>query len=101
MTNSRRKFLAMAAASPLVLLAGSDALAQAAPACFDPESLPFSQKSRRRSVGYTEPSTDPAKHCGLCAFFTASRIGCGTCTILGAGPVSATAVCSSFAAKSG
>jgi hypothetical protein len=100
MTIDRRRFLTLAATTaPLAALTigiGS-ALAETA-ACYDPAALPFSQKTRRRSLGYVEASTDPAKHCSACSFFTAAAAGCGTCGLLN-GPVNAGAVCSSFAPR--
>jgi hypothetical protein len=92
MIETRRSFLALAG----VVLGAGTLHAQAA--CYDPAALPFSQKSRRRSAGYVEASTDPARHCSLCSFFTAAAAGCGTCTILG-GPVNAGALCGSFAPR--
>ncbi len=100
METARRHFLVLAGLSPLAMLSARSASAQAA-ACYDPEALPLSQKNRRRSIGYTDPSTDPKKHCGACTFFTAGEGGCGTCAILTGGPVSAPAVCNSFAPKAG
>lgn len=102
MTHSRRELLTLAAMAPLALAAAGRAGAQApAPACFDPDALSMSQKSRRRSVSYQDPSGDAARRCGKCAFFTASQpAGCGTCAIL-AGPVAATGVCVSFSARPG
>lgn len=98
MTNrDRRHFLQIVGLAPLALLAGR-AIAADAPACYDPAALPLSQKSRRRSLGYLDRSVDPAKHCSLCSFFTASQPGCGTCSLLN-GPVTAESVCDSFAPK--
>ena len=91
----RRGLLAMAALAPFALLSA----ARAAAACYDPAALPLSQKSRRRSLGYTDVSADPAKRCGLCAYFTAGDGGCGTCQLLSGGPVSAASGCTSFAAR--
>ena len=80
----------------------SAALAQSAPAaCYDPAALPLSQKTRRRSLGYTDASPDAAKRCGRCAFFIAGQGDCGGCQLLGAAPVSAAGVCNSFAPKAG
>jgi hypothetical protein len=67
--------------------------------CYDPATLPLSQRSRRRSLGFKDQSTDPAKRCGICAFFTAAGDGCGTCRILGGGAVNSTSVCNSWAKK--
>jgi hypothetical protein len=101
MIESRRRFLAMASLTPLAVLgAGSMASAQApAQQCYDPNTLPLSQKNRRRGIGYKEPATDPKKKCGGCAFFTAKEAGCGACTMLSGGAVSAEGVCNSFAPK--
>ena len=102
MQTNRRTFLTLAGAAPLVLLASGSRAAEIAPAtCHDPAALPFSQKSRRRSLGYVEVSTEPGKACGGCAFFTATQPGCGTCQLLTGGPVNAGAVCTSFAARAG
>lgn len=99
MSTSRRHFLGLAAAAPVALLAAGTARAAEA-ACYDPAALPFSQKSRRRSLGYVEVSSDPKKRCDACAFFTAAApASCGSCQMLGGGAVSAGAVCNSFAAK--
>ncbi|MDE2301653.1 MAG: hypothetical protein KGK11_03750 [Sphingomonadales bacterium] len=98
MTGDRRHFLGLASALGAGLVAARLAAAPPA-ACYDPASLSLSQKSRRRAVGYADVSADPAKHCGLCNFFAASSEGCGTCALLG-GPVAATGLCDSFAAKS-
>jgi hypothetical protein len=98
MDHQRRRFLALAAIGvPFAAFAVGSARAQA-PVCYDPAALPLSQKNQRRSLGYVEASTDPAKHCSACAFFKASTAGCGTCQLLNA-PVNAGAVCSSFAPK--
>jgi len=100
MNNDRRGFLALAGLSPIVLLGVRAAAAEPA-LCYDPAALPLSQKSRRRSVGFLDKSNDAAKHCSICNFFTAAAPGCGTCTILGGGPVSIGSVCNSFARKAG
>lgn len=97
MNSSRRGFLALAGSVPVAALAFGG-IAQGA-TCYDPNTLSLTQKNRRRSLGYVEPSTDPSKKCGACAFFTATTAGCGTCALLSAGPVSAGAVCRSFAAR--
>lgn len=100
MDHSRRTFLRTAAAlAPVGLALPLVARAQAPAACVDPASLPLSQKSKRRALAYAEPSDQPGKACGACAFYTAgAAAGCGTCTLL-SGPVAAIAVCSSFAPK--
>jgi hypothetical protein len=99
MTESRRRFLALAGLAPVALLGARQAFAQAAPACYDPNKLPLSQKSLRRSMSYVDPSPDAAKRCGTCAFFVATQGGCGTCQILSGGPVAQSAYCMSYAPK--
>jgi hypothetical protein len=94
----RRRFLALAAVGmPFAALAIGRAGAET-PACYDPAALPLSQKNQRRSLGYVDASTDPAKHCSACAFFMASSAGCGKCQLLNAA-VNAGGVCSSFAPR--
>jgi hypothetical protein len=99
--NSRRKVVALATmALPVLLLGlGSRVSAAEAAACFDLESLPASQKRQRRSLGF-KAATDAQKHCGSCAFFTATAGGCGTCEMLSGGITSTAYVCDSWAAKS-
>jgi hypothetical protein len=70
-----------------------------AQSCYDPASLPMSQRSRRRSLGFKDQAPDPKKVCGGCAFFTATSAGCGTCKMLTGGVVSATSNCNSWAKK--
>lgn len=102
MTVSRRQLvgrtLGLATFAALGLGAGASAQDSAA-TCYDPAKLPFTQKSRRRALGYVDASKDPARRCGGCAFFTGTAAGCGTCQMLSAGPVDAGGVCNSFAAK--
>lgn len=103
MTLSRRELFGQVLAIATVAAAGmlgAEAAAQNASAlCYDPAKLPFTQKSRRRALGYVDTSKEPARRCGLCAFFTAAGPGCGTCQMLSGGPVDAVGVCNSFAAK--
>ncbi|MCB2078601.1 MAG: high-potential iron-sulfur protein [Novosphingobium sp.] len=95
MTIDRRKFVTLIGAAPLAI-ASASALAAA---CVDPSALSVRDKSRRRSLGYEDPSTQAGKRCELCAFFSASTSGCGECQMLTGGTVSAAAVCRSYAAK--
>lgn len=103
MTLSRRELVGRALSIAAVAAAGmpgARASAQDASAvCYDPATLPFTQKSRRRALGYLDMSKDPARRCGLCAFFTAGGPRCGTCQMLSGAPVNAAGVCNSFAAK--
>lgn len=104
-TDAARASLGIAAAPVIAgVIAGvvTPGVASAAEAaCYDPASLTLSQRTRRRALGYVDASADPARRCGLCAFFAAGAAGCGTCQILSGGPVSASGLCSSYAAKSG
>jgi hypothetical protein len=97
MNIDRRRLLALAAGSISAGMAAAITPARAAP-CYDPAALPLSQKNRRRSLGYQDVSTDPAKRCAACAFYTVGEADCGTCGLLN-GQVNATAVCSSFAPR--
>lgn len=100
MDKTRRTLLAFAGIAPFALFAGRSAASEAA-TCYDPAKLPLSQKSRRRSLAYMETAPDAARRCGTCIFFTAGAAGsdCGTCQLLTGGPVTAGAVCNSFAPK--
>jgi hypothetical protein len=99
MNVDRRRVVTSAVAGALSAMIGiGNAKAQNA-ACYDPATLPLSQKNRRRSLGYAETSSDQARYCAVCAFFTAGQPGCGTCQLL-SGPVNARAICSSFAPRS-
>ena len=99
MSESRRRFLALAGLAPVALLGARQGFAQSAPACYDLNKLPLSQKSLRRSMDFVDPSPDAAKRCGTCAFFMATQGGCGTCQILSGGPVAQSAYCTSYAPK--
>lgn len=99
MTETRRRFLALAGLAPVALLGARQSFAQAKPACYDLAALPLAQKNLRRSVGFVDPAPDQAKRCGTCAFYVATRNGCGTCQILSGGPTAQSAYCTSFAPK--
>lgn len=73
--------------------------ASAAEVCFDPDTLPASQKSLRRSLGFQPQSPDPKKQCASCSFFTAAGSDCGKCVLLSGGPVMPGSLCNSWAAK--
>ena len=96
---ARRKLLGLAGFAPLAMAASTRALAEGA-TCYDANALPLSQKNMRRSLGYMDSSNDPAKRCGLCAFYAAGSGDCGKCQLLANGPVNAGALCASYAAKS-
>lgn len=95
MTIDRRRFLnlsVMAGAVTAVVVGGTSALAAV---CYDPATLPLSQKNRRRSLSYVDAAADPARRCMGCAFFTAAEEGCGKCAMLNA-TVNSGASCNSF-----
>ncbi len=99
MTETRRRFLALAGLAPVALIGARDSFAQAKSACYDLNSMSLAQKNMRRSVSFVDPSPEADKRCGVCAFFVPSKDSCGTCQILSGGPVAATAFCTSFAPK--
>lgn len=100
MNETRRRSIALAGLAPIAALGARQAFAQAKPVCYDLSTMSLSQKNMRRSVGFVDPAPDPAKRCGVCAFFAATQGGCGSCQILSGGPTAQTAFCSSFAPKS-
>jgi hypothetical protein len=64
-------------------------------ACVEPGSA-----SLRESLSYVDPAADAAQQCGTCGFFAAEeKQSCGQCMIM-SGPVSRTAHCESWSAKS-
>lgn len=99
---SRRALFGLAAMAPLAIgAAAASARAgnlQAAP-CFDPDTLPASQKGMRRSLNFKMVSTDPVKKCGGCAFYFQPSGDCGKCQLMTGGPVTANSVCDSWAKK--
>jgi hypothetical protein len=66
--------------------------------CTDPDDLSGADVALRKSVEYTDLSTDDKKTCRGCAFFKANAGGCGTCQIL-SGLVSAAGHCTSWRAR--
>jgi hypothetical protein len=98
--SGRRNMIALAVV-PLVLFGlGSRAGAADTATCFDLESLPAAQKRLRRSLGFRLATPEEQKHCGSCAFFTASTGDCGNCAMLSGGVVATQYVCESWATKS-
>ena len=98
MISNRRRFLSYAAGSITFACAGLALGSRPARAstCYDPESLPLSQKNRRRGLGFEDVSPDPERECRGCAFFTpGDQEGCGHCMMLDF-TVDAGATCTSF-----
>lgn len=100
MNETRRRFIALTGLAPIAVLGARQAFAQAKPVCYDMNTLSMTQKNLRRAVEFVDPAPDPAKRCGVCAFFVAKQDGCGTCQILSGGPTAPGAYCASFAPKS-
>jgi hypothetical protein len=96
MSMPRRRFIAACCLVPVGAVLAQAAVAADA-ACGGAMSL--SQRNRRRALNYLDVSADPARHCGLCTYFTAGEGGCGACQMLSGGAVNATGVCNSFTAK--
>jgi hypothetical protein len=71
---------------------------EAAAGCTDPEDLSGADVALRKSVEYTDFSSDDKKTCRGCAFFKSGTGGCGTCQIL-SGFVSAAGHCTSWSAR--
>ena len=92
----RRDFLGLAIVA--TALAGGGASRAETAAC-EAEDADSGRASMRVSLEYVSPSKTSGKACGGCAFFTASLPNCGQCQLLN-GPVSAAAVCGSWAPKS-
>lgn len=92
----RRGFLGLAALGPLALASAGRAADVAA--CYDPASLSATQKNFRKSLGFVETAKDPKRACKGCAFYSATKDGCGTCQLLSRTPVPANGSCNSFAA---
>jgi len=99
---SRRWLLSCALGAPAVsaLLASSLATAAESSKCVDPEELTPAEAGLRRSLGYTDTSSQPQKSCSGCGFFSAADAGCGTCKILNGGAVNAGGYCTSWSARS-
>jgi hypothetical protein len=68
-----------------------------AESCTDPDNLSGADLALRKSVEYTDLSSDDKKTCRGCTFFKTGTGGCGTCQIL-SGRVSAAGHCTSWSA---
>lgn len=96
---SRRTILGTMAFAPLIAASRVNA-SNGSDACYDSESLPASQRSRRRALGFRDADQGSERRCGTCAFFTASSgEGCGKCALLTGGAVYSGNVCNSWAKK--
>jgi hypothetical protein len=79
-------------------LALVDSKTEAAASCTDPDALSGADVALRKSVEYTDFSSDEKKTCRGCALFKAGTGACGTCQIL-SGLVSAAGHCTSWSAR--
>lgn len=71
--------------------------------CADPGSMSSAQESVRRTLKYTEISSDSAKTCAACEFFYAPKAGgvaCGTCEIFAGESVNPSGYCDSWSVDS-
>jgi hypothetical protein len=82
---TRRRLLKIGVWLPLMGLLSSNlrtaGAAEPAPACVDPEEV---GEGLRKSLHYTETSSDPQMICSGCNFFVAGAGGCGQCQIMSA-----------------
>jgi hypothetical protein len=78
-------------------LAGA-AASRADPAACEAEDTDDGRAAMRLTLEYVSPSKIPGKACAGCQFYTAAVPNCGKCQLIN-GPVSADAVCSSWAPK--
>lgn len=98
---TRRWVVGLAIGVPTLLaMSAASAAAEDKAVCVDLDTLPASQQSMRRSLGFKLQTSDPKKRCGLCTFFASVPAGtCGKCQLLSGGAVTPNSVCDSFAAK--
>ncbi|MEO1077965.1 MAG: high-potential iron-sulfur protein [Pseudomonadota bacterium] len=68
--------------------------------CADPGGMTSAQASVRRSLNYTEQSSDASQVCTGCDFFKAGAGSgnCGSCEIFSGGPVNPAGRCDSWSA---
>ncbi len=96
MNHPRRKFVVQAGAAPLAML-----LAQTrAWSAEMPRVNPGGETAK--SLNYTHASTDPAKRCANCQFYTdPSRADWGPCVIFPGELVNANGLCNSYFKRAG
>jgi hypothetical protein len=96
---ARRALLAIGIRFSLavVLLDCGTAFAAAAE-CTDPDDLSGADVALRKSVEYTDLSSDEKTTCRRCAFFKLGTGECGTCQVV-SGLVSAHGHCTSWSAR--
>lgn len=102
-TISRREVLLRGLQLPiaggaLLAVAACEDGAKSSLVCADPDSMTSAEESVRRTLNYTESSSDPSKTCSGCEFFYAAKEGeaCGTCEIFGGKSVNPGGHCDSW-----
>jgi hypothetical protein len=75
---------------------------ETAVACADPGAMTSAEESVRRTLKYTEISSDPARTCSACEFFHAAEEtgACGSCEMFGGKPVNPGGHCDSWSVDS-
>jgi hypothetical protein len=99
MDSSRRTFIKKGAFG-LLVLSGANACQMKRFTCSDETSLDETQKATRKSLAYTDVSSDKNKLCKDCVQWVPLGDECGNCKVL-AGPVHPAGTCNLFAAKAG
>ncbi|MFT4767826.1 MAG: hypothetical protein ACI8RN_000955 [Glaciecola sp.] len=87
----------------IAALGACDSDSRDALVCADPGSMSSAQESVRRTLKYTEVSSDSARACVACEFFYPAKdggAGCGTCGIFSGEPVNPQGHCDSWSVDS-
>jgi len=84
--------------SVLLGLAACGSKSETAMVCADPKLMTSAEESVRRTLKYTEKSSDPSKICSGCDFYhaPAEAGGCGTCEMFGGKAVNPDGHCDSW-----
>lgn len=80
--------------------AGGDGSDDAALVCADPGKMTSAQESVRKTLRYTEQSSDSTKACAGCAFYSGAQGACGSCSIFDGNAVNPAGHCDSWSAAS-
>ena len=89
-----------AGAAALSVLASCEGDGDSALVCADPKAMTTAEESVRRTLNYTEVSSDPAKVCAGCEFFKAGGGACGSCEMFSGKPVNPGGHCDSWSVDS-
>ena len=80
--------LGLLAASPILILGLSrESKAAAESSCANLKDMSSGESEMRRDLGFKLVSSDTAKQCGGCAFFTATASECGQLHVVGSIPI--------------